>query len=168
MINTNAIEIIYRKLDPWSMEDPSKTKDQIFLEILKEIKDKKTFVLERNNLVFYLVPETQQRTRLHLFSEVKCPLVGISSAKEMTHILFSNIKSLQKLYGITPHKKFIKIIDKFEWKMEGTITHSFHTETNGMKDQYVFGISRPEYERKILPTYTEKLLSNTRTTIETH
>jgi hypothetical protein len=146
MNSDKILEIIYKKLDPWSMETPQKTKDQIFNEILIEIDTKQAFPIEKDGMVFYVMPETPQRARLHLFSDTKDPGTAICSAKWLTNFIFCNINSLEKLYGITPHKKFLRVVQKFGWKHEGTITHSHLTRLNEMKDQYVFGISRLEYK----------------------
>lgn len=148
MNRDKILEIIYKKLDPWSMETPEKTKDQIFSEMLKEIDDRIAFPIEKNGLVFYVMPETKERARLHVFSDTKSPGTVIRSAKWLTNFLFSNINSLEKIYGITPHQKFIPIINKFGWFYEGTITHSHLDKSGLMKDQYVFGVTRPQHEKQ--------------------
>lgn len=149
-MNKKALEILYKKLDPWSMETPEKTKDQIFAEILKEIQHKKAFVLESNNVVFYLMPETKYRARLHLFSDVKSLKEGISGSNELTNFLFCNINNLQKIYGITPHKKFLPIIHKFGWRHEGILTNSYLSKDGKIIDQFIFGITRNEYEKHLI------------------
>lgn len=142
----SALNIIYEKLDPWIMEEPQKTKDQIFAEMLQELRVKRAFLLERNSLVFYLMPETNWRARIHVFSAVSSRKVGIQTAKELTYYLFCNINSLQKLYGFTPHKKFLPTISKFGWKHEGVLTSSHLLKTGELVDQYIFGITRSECE----------------------
>jgi hypothetical protein len=140
-----TLEIIYNKLDPWSFENPDKTKDQLFAEILSDIKTKQSFPIEKDGMVFYVMPETDQRARLHLFSETRNVKTSIESAKWLTNFLFCHINSLEKLYGITPHKKFIRVINKFHWKHEGTLTHSHLSKSGKMKDQYVFGVTKHEF-----------------------
>jgi hypothetical protein len=140
-----TLQIIYKKLDPWSFENPDKTKDQLFTEILGDIKAKVSFPIEKDGMVFYVMPETQQRARLHLFSDTKNTKVAIHSAKWLTNFLFCNINSLEKLYGISPHPKFLKTIHKFGWKHEGTLTHSHLSKSGIMKDQYMFGVTRHDF-----------------------
>ncbi len=140
-----TLKIIYNKLDPWSFENPTKTKEQLFTEILGDIKAKVSFPVEKDGMVFYVMPETAQRARLHLFSETKTPKATIESAKWLTNFLFCNINSLEKLYGISPHPKFPQTIHKFGWKHEGTITHSHLSKSGKMKDQYVFGVTKHEF-----------------------
>jgi transposase len=148
MNRDKILEVIYKKLDPWSMETPEKTKDQIFAEMLKEIDARIAFPIEKDGMVFYVMPETKQRARLHVFSDTKEPGTTIRSAKWLTNFLFCNINSLEKLYGITPHKTFLPIINRFGWFYEGTITHSHFTKSGQMKDQYVFGVTRPQHEKQ--------------------
>jgi len=140
-----TLEIIYNKLDPWSFENPDKTKDQLFAEILADIKAKHAFPIEKDRLVFYVMPETQQRARLHLFADTRNTKKAIQSAKWLTNFLFCNIVSLEKIYGITPHKKLLRTIHLFGWKHEGTLTHSHLSETGKMEDQFVFGVTRHEF-----------------------
>ncbi len=140
-----TLQIIYNKLDPWSFENPTKTKDQLFAEILGDIKAKQSFPIEKDGMVFYVMPETSQRARLHLFSETRNVKTSIESAKWLTNFLFCNINSLEKLYGISPHTKFLQTIHKFGWKHEGTLTHSYLSKTGNMKDQYVFGVTKHEF-----------------------
>lgn len=148
MNRDKILEIIYKKLDPWSMETPEKTKDQIFAEMLKEIDNRVAFPIEKNGMVFYVMPETNQRARLHLFSDTKDVKTAIQSAKWLTNFLFCNINSLEKLYGITPHHKFLRIISRVGWFYEGTITHSHFTRDGQMRDQYVFGVTRPQHKQQ--------------------
>jgi hypothetical protein len=145
MKSDKILEIIYKKLDPWLMEDPQKTKDQIFSEILLDIKSGVSFPFEHDGMVFYVMPETKWRARLHLFSDTKSNKIATHSAKELTTLLFDNINSLEKLYGITPHKKFIRVVHKFGWKHEGTLTQSYFSKSGKMLDQYLFGISKQEF-----------------------
>lgn len=151
MNSDKILKIIYKKLDPWSMETPEKTKDQIFAEMLKEINDRIAFPIEKNGMVFYVMPETKQRARLHLFSDTRDVKTSIQSAKWLTNFLFCNINSLEKLYGITPHQKFLRIIPRVGWFYEGTITHSHFTKDGQMKDQYVFGVTRHQNNSNALP-----------------
>lgn len=146
-----TLEIIYNKLDPWLMEDPTKTKDQIFKCIVDDIKARVAFPIEKNGMVFYLMPETKQRARLHLFSDTHDIKTTIESAKWLTSFAFCNIKSLEKMYGITPHKKFLRVIHKFGWKHEGILTHSFYSKSGIMKDQIIFGVSRSDYTMSLQP-----------------
>jgi hypothetical protein len=91
MNRDKILEVIYKKLDPWSMETPEKTKDQIFAEMLKEIDARIAFPIEKDGMVFYVMPETKQRARLHVFSDTKDPITTIRSAKWLTNFLFSVI-----------------------------------------------------------------------------
>lgn len=145
MNQDKILELIYKKLDPWSMEIPEKTKDQIFVEILQEIKNKKAFPIGKDNTVFYVMPETKQRARLHIFSDTKDGFSAIATGKWLTNFLFNNINSLEKLYGITPNKKFLNIITRAGWVYEGTLTNSHFTKSGKMKDQYIFGVNRTQY-----------------------
>ena len=140
-----TLEIIYKKLDPWSFENPGKTKEQLFTEILGDIKAKVSFPIEKDSMVFYVMPETPQRARLHLFSDTRNAKETIASAKWLTNFLFCNINSLEKLYGISPHPKFPQTIHKFGWKHEGTLTHSHLSKSGKMKDQYVFGVTKHDF-----------------------
>lgn len=140
-----TLQIIYKKLDPWSFENPDKTKDQLFEEILDDIKAKVSFPIEKNGMVFYVMPETQQRARLHLFSDTYSVKTSIESAKWLTNFLFTKINSLEKLYGITPHSKFLRTIHRFGWKHEGTLTHSHLSKSGKMVDQYVFGVTKHDF-----------------------
>jgi hypothetical protein len=145
-MSEKALKIIYDKLDPWLMEDPQKTKDQIFSEILTDIKSGVAFPFERDGMVFYVMPETKRRARLHLFSDIKSNKIATHAAKQLTSFMFSNINSLEKLYGITPHEKFLRVVHKFGWKHEGTLTRSYFSKSGEMRDQYIFGIDRLNFE----------------------
>lgn len=157
MNQDRILEIIYNKIDPWSMETPDKTKDQIFTEMVNEITSKNAFPVEKDGMIFYIMPETPQRARLHLLSDTKTPGNAIKSGKWLTAFLFKKVSSLQKLYGITPHEKFLRIVTKFGWHHEGTLIHSHYTKSGQMKDQYVFGITRFQHDQQGNNAYQQNL-----------
>jgi hypothetical protein len=140
-----AFEIIYNTIDPWTMEDPLSSKDQIFAALLQDVKDGIAFPFEKNDMVFYVMPETKYRARLHLFSQTKDAGTTVTSARELTSYMFNNINSLQKIYGITPHQKMILVAKRVGWKHEGTLKGSYYSNTGEMQDQYVFGVTRKEF-----------------------
>lgn len=144
-MNSRAFEIIYETLDPWTMEDPTSSKGQIFNGIVQDVNDGVAFPFEKNGMVFYVMPETKYRARLHLFSQTKDAGTAVKTARELTTYLFDNIKSLQKIYGITPHQKMILAAKRIGWKHEGTLKGSYYSETGEMKDQYVFGVTREDF-----------------------
>jgi hypothetical protein len=144
-MNAYALDVIYKKLDPWTMEDPESSKDKIFAGILQDIKNGIAFPFERNGMVFYVMPETKFRARLHLFSDTRDFRTSVSTAKELTRFMFGSIKSLQKIYGITPHQKMIRVAKKIGWNHEGTLSRAYYSKSGEMTDQYVFGVTRNEF-----------------------
>lgn len=144
-MNSRAFEIIYETLDPWTMEDPTSSKDQIFSGLIQDVKDGIAFPFERNDMVFYVMPETKYRARLHLFSQTKDAGTTVKTGRELTKYMFDNIKPLQKIYGITPHQKMILVAKRIGWKHEGTLHGSYYSMSGEMKDQYLFGVTRQDF-----------------------
>ena len=106
------------------------------------------FPLEKDDMVFYMMPETPWLAKLHVFSNTKTATQAIKSARYLTSYMFDNVKTLKKIYGITPHKKFVRMIGKIGWVQEGVLSKSYLTEEGEMVDQYIFGITKEEYEQK--------------------
>ena len=144
-MNNRVLEIIYKNIDPWMMEDHESSKDKIFAGIMQDIKDGIAFPFEKNGMVFYVMPETKFRAKLHLFSETKDAKTTIHTTRYLTSFMFDKISSLEKIYGITPHLKMIKVATRIGWKQEGLLKDSFYSKSGVMKDQYIFGISRKEF-----------------------
>jgi hypothetical protein len=144
-MNLRALEIIYRNIDPWTMEDHESSKDKIFAGIMQDIKDGISFPFEKDGMVFYVMPETKFRAKLHLFSETKDVKTTLQSARDLTAFMFDNIASLEKIYGITPHLKMIKVANRVGWKQEGLLKDSFYSKSGAMKNQYIFGITRKDF-----------------------
>lgn len=144
-MNNRVLDIIYEALDPWTMEDHLSSKDQIFAGLVQDIKDGVAFPIEKNGMVFYVMPETKYRAKLHLFSQTKDAGTTLKTARELTKLLFANVKSLQKIYGITPHQKMLLVAKRVGWKHEGTMKGSYYSPTGEMMDQYIFGVTKQEF-----------------------
>lgn len=140
---TNAHQVIYEKIDPWSLQVPGKTKDEIYQDMLDDIMDLKAFPFEKDGVVFYIVPETRWLYRLHLFSTAKSYKTCIDAGKFLTNFIFDTT-SVEKLYGITPLTSLIRASKKFGWAHEGTLKGSFMSKEQVLKDQYLFGVTRNE------------------------
>lgn len=143
LVNTNTYQSLYEKIDPWMLQVPGKTKDQIFQDMVIDIESKKSFPFEKDGVIFYIIPETKWLYRLHLFSTAKAYKAGINAGKFLTNFIFDNT-SVEKLYGITPLTSLLKASTKFGWVHEGTLKNSFMNEEHILKDQYVFGVTRNE------------------------
>jgi hypothetical protein len=130
------------------MQCPHKSKDEIFVDMLKDMENNQCFPLEKDDMVFYMMPETPWLAKLHVFSNTKTATQAIKSARYLTSYMFDNVKTLKKIYGITPHKKFVRMIGKIGWVQEGVLSKSYLTEEGEMVDQYIFGITKEEYEQK--------------------
>lgn len=148
--NNHIYSIIHDKIDPWIMQCPHKSKDDIFVDMLKDMENNMSFPLEKDDMVFYMMPETPWLAKLHVFSNTKTATQAIKSARFLTAYMFDNVKTLNKIYGITPHQKFLRMIHKIGWKQEGVLSKSYLTENGDMVDQYIFGVTREEYERKFI------------------
>jgi hypothetical protein len=138
-------DILYEKIDPWTAQCPHKTKDQIFETMLSDMDKNLAFPAEKDGMIFYIMPETPWLARLHLYSATKTVKQTISAGKYLTSFMFDSIKTLEKIYGITPHQKFVRVAHKFGWRQEGVLSRSYLTRDEKLVDQYMFGITRPEY-----------------------
>lgn len=145
ILTEQAARIIYEQIDPWIFQSPDKTKDEIFNDILEDIKAGKSLPLEKDGFILYLVPETKWLVRVHMFAKSKNPIDSLKASIFLTDLIFDNSK-VMKLYGITALKSMVKVSERIGWKHEGTITKSFMTKEGNLKDQYVFGITRNENE----------------------
>jgi hypothetical protein len=144
--NNHIYEIIHAKIDPWIMQCPHKTKDEIFIDMLRDMDNNITFPLEKDDMVFYMMPETPWLAKLNVFSDTKNAKQALTSAIYLTDYMFENMKTLRKIYGISPHKKFVRMINKIGWKQEGVLSESFLDKNGDMVDQYVFGVTRDEFK----------------------
>lgn len=146
ILTDKAARIIYEQIDPWIFQSPGKTKDEIFNDILTDIRTGKSLPLEKDGFIFYLVPETIWLSRVHMFAKSKNYIDSLKASVFLTNLIFDNSK-VMKLYGITPLKSMIKVSERIGWKYEGTITKSFMTKEGNLKDQYIFGVTREENEK---------------------
>lgn len=143
ILTKRAAQIIYEQIDPWIFQAPEKTKDEIFNEMVDDIRSGKSLPLEKDGFIFYLVPETKWLARVHMFAKNSKPIDSLKASIFLTNLIFDNSK-VDKLYGITPLKAMIKVSEKIGWKHEGGLTKSFMTKDGELKDQYIFGVTRTE------------------------
>lgn len=135
---------LYKRVDPWIMQAPEQSKDNLFQVMVKDLEDGYTLAFENNNVVFYVEPENKWLCRIHIFSDATSPIKAIEGGVKNTNQIFDSMLSIQKIYGITPLKSLIRISEKFGWKHEGTLKDSFMQKDGTLKDQYVFGVTRNE------------------------
>lgn len=143
ILTQKAAHIIYEQIDPWTFQSPEKTKDQIFNEIVEDIRSGRSLPLEKDGFILYIVPETKWLARVHMFSKSRNHITSINAVGFLTNLIFDNSK-VEKLYGINHFKTVVKISEKIGWKHEGTLTKSFMTKEGNLKDQYIFGITRQQ------------------------
>lgn len=143
ILTKKAASIIYEQIDPWIFQSPEKTKDEIFNEIVDDIRNGRSIPLEKDGFILYLVPETRWLARVHMFAKTESAVTSLNAFTFLTNLIFDSSK-VEKLYGINHFKKVIKISEKIGWKHEGTLTKSFMTKNGDLKDQYIFGITREE------------------------
>jgi hypothetical protein len=139
-------EILYQRIDPWIMQAPDQSKDVLFQVMVKDLEDGYTLAFENHGMIFYVEPENIWLCRLHIFSDAKTPIKMLKGVVENTNQIFDNMKTVKKLYGITPLKSIVKVSEKVGWKHEGTLKDSFMQKDGTLKDQYVFGVTRNENE----------------------
>jgi hypothetical protein len=143
ILTEKAARIIYEQIDPWTFQSPEKNKDEIFNEIVNDIREGRSLPLEKDSFIFYIVPETKWLARIHMFSKSINHITSINACGFLTNLVFDNSK-VEKLYGINPFKTMTKISEKIGWKHEGTLEKSFMTKEGNLKDQYIFGITREQ------------------------
>ena len=145
ILTKKASYIIYEQIDPWIFQSPEKTKDEIFEDILYDIKNGRAIPIEKDGFIFYIVPETKWLARVHMFSKAKDAMAALNSSIFLTNFIFDSTK-INKLYGITSLSSMLKVSERVGWKHEGTLTQSFMTENGDFKDQYIFGVTRKQNE----------------------
>jgi hypothetical protein len=143
ILTKKVAQILYEQIDPWIFQVPTKTKDEIFNDIVDNIKGGKAIPLEKDGFILYVVPENNWLARIHMFSKTGNHIVSIKAFEKLTNLIFDNSK-VQKLYGINPFKTMIKLSEKIGWKHEGTLSKSFMTKEGELKDQYIFGVTREQ------------------------
>jgi hypothetical protein len=143
ILTKRVAQIIYEQIDPWIFQAPEKTKDEIFNEIIVDIKTGKSLPLEKDGFVFYLIPETKWLARVHMFAKNNNAIDSLKASIFLTNLIFNNSK-VAKLYGITPLKSMVKVSERVGWKHEGVLSNSFMTKEGDLKDQYIFGITRQQ------------------------
>lgn len=146
ILTKKAAHIIYEQIDPWVFQSPEKTKDEIFNEIVSDIRIGRSLPLEKDGFILYIVPETKWLARIHMFSKTSNHIISLKSFEFLTNLIFDSSK-VQKLYGINHFKTAVKLSEKVGWKHEGTLSKSFMTKEGNLKDQYIFGITREENQK---------------------
>ncbi len=143
ILTKKAAQIIYEQIDPWVFQSPEKTKDQIFNEIVDDIKSGRSLPLEKDGFILYIVPETKWLARVHMFSKTSGFVTSLRACEFITNLIFDSSK-VEKLYGINHFKTVVKVSERIGWKHEGTLTQSFMTKEGNLVDQYIFGITRKQ------------------------
>lgn len=146
VLNKKAAQIIYEQIDPWTFQSPEKTKDEIFNEILDDIRSGRSIPLEKDSFILYIVPETRWLARVHMFSKSENHVKSMQAFQFLTNLVFDNSK-VQKLYGINHFKIVTKIVPKIGWKNEGILSKSFMTKEGNLIDQYIFGVTREQNQQ---------------------
>jgi len=146
-ITEQTLEILYDQIDPWMLQTPDSSKDQIFNGMINDIKNGVAYPFEKNGLIFYTIPETKWLYRLHLFSKTSPSITEkYEAANYLTNYLFHNFSDLHKIYGVNPFKSFKRVVSRTGWRQEGMLSNSHMTEKNALKDQYIWSITREENE----------------------
>jgi hypothetical protein len=146
VLTKKAAYIIYEQLDPWIFQVPTKTKDEIFADIVNDIRQGSALPLEKDGFILYIKPENQWLSRVHMFSKAPNHVIGIKAFQFLTNLVFDNSK-IEKLYGMNHFKTAVKLSERVGWKHEGTLSKSFMTKEGDLIDQYIFGITRKENEK---------------------
>ena len=136
---------MHDKVDPWMLQTPDNTKDEIFQGMLADMRNGVAYPFYKNKLIFYTIPETKWLYRIHLFSQYEGSLNQLyEDGRYLTNYLFDNYSDLQKLYGITPHVGMQRVGPKIGWKLEGVLSKSHMKKNMTLVDQRVFGVTREE------------------------
>jgi hypothetical protein len=143
ILTKKAAQIIYEQIDPWVFQSPEKSKDEIFNEMLDDIRSGRSLPLEKDGFILYIVPETKWLARVHMFSKAGNFYTSLRACEFLTNLIFDNSK-VEKLYGINHFKTVVKISERIGWKHEGNLSKSFMTKDGDLIDQYIFGITRQQ------------------------
>ena len=144
------LEIIWQDLNLESVQTPSKTKTEIFNKIVSDLKEKRSFTLHKSDVVFYITPDSPWVARLHLFTVNESVFLRerFKAGNELTQYIFRNTP-IEKLYGITPNKKFLSLAKYAKWKpgQEGILTKSYRTNDGKLIDQIIISVNKSESMR---------------------
>jgi hypothetical protein len=144
-------EIIYNDLHEEAFQVPGLTKDQIFTKITNDLKNRSTFALIKDDVVFHCSPDSSHVVRLNLFT-INDGVFGrarLKAATELTKYIFTNTPYI-KIYGVTANKKFLAMAKYTKWLpgQEGVISKSYVTNDGKLIDQYVIGVNKEEFMRQ--------------------
>lgn len=152
-INENTLEILYEQIDPWMLQTPDATKDQIFNTMINDVANGVAYPFEKNGLIFYTIPESKWLFRLHLFSKTGTSILDkYDAGNYLTNYLFDNFSDLHKIYGINPFYGFKRVVTRIGWRQEGMLIKSHMSEDGELKDQYIWSITREENENHRIKT----------------
>ena len=142
------LEIIWEDLSIEAAQQPGRSKQEIFNKIATDLSAKRSFVVQKSDVVFYAIPDSPWVARVHLFTSSKNYFIRnrIEAGEELTRYIFRNTP-LEKLYGVTSNKKFLALAKYAKWKPghEGVLSKSYKTVEGDMIDQYVISVNRSEF-----------------------
>ena len=142
------LEIIWEDLSTEAAQQPGRTKQEIFNKIASDLKAKRSFVVQKSDVVFYALPDSPWVARLHIFTSSKNHFIRnrIAAGEELTRYIFRNTP-LEKLYGVTANKKFLALAKYAKWKPghEGILSKSYRTVEGDLIDQYVISVNKSEF-----------------------
>lgn len=144
-------EIIWHDIHEESFQIQGITKDKIFTKITNDLKNRETFALIKDDVVFHCAPESDHVIRLNLFTVND----GISlrnrfkAGSELTKYIFTNSPFI-KIYGVTANRKFLALAKYAKWLpgQEGTVSKSYMTKDGELVDQYLIGVNKEDFMRQ--------------------
>lgn len=141
-------EIIWHDIHEESFQIQGITKDKIFKKITNDLKNRETFALIKDDVVFHCAPESDHVIRLNLFT-VNDGVFGrtrLRAATELTKYIFTNTPFI-KIYGVTANDKFLAMAKYTKWLpgQEGIITKSYMTNDGQLVDQHLIGVNKQEF-----------------------
>ena len=144
-------EVIYHDIHEESFQIGEISKDKIYDKITKDLKNRETFALIKDDVVFHCSPESAYVVRLNLFT-VNDGVFGrtrLRAATELTKYIFTNTPFI-KIYGVTANDKFLAMAKYTKWLpgQEGIITKSYMTNDGQLIDQYLIGVNKEDFMRQ--------------------
>lgn len=144
-------EIIWHDIHEESFQLGDISKDKIFDKITNDLKNRETFALIKDDVVFHCAPDSAYVVRLNLFT-INDGVFGrarLKAATELTKYIFTYTPFL-KIYGVTANKKFLAMAKYTKWLpgQEGVISKSYMTKDGELVDQYLIGVNKEDFMRQ--------------------
>ena len=148
-LNSKGLQILQRRIDPWTYQTPHLDEHQSFLRIKDSIDAGRLWMIEDHGVVMMFERETKFLAQIHLFADD-----GLSVGHWSRYGLpilkhFFDKTEVKKVYGKFSDRRIMSLAMRGGFKKEGVLSKAHMIQSGDMIDLHIAGITKDELYARI-------------------